>query len=340
MTEHEHNNMQMWRRLKVSLLRRGVLKTVILIILTLMIVYVYNHPDNSSTEVIETQADVNGQQLMEDFSTSRSRRSQVLDEACRHKAKGSVENLAKTQFDHIIVNDKYKTLFCYVPKVACSQWKKVFLMMSGKVNDSRKLDEYTVHTVYSHFLRYLSSYQPNEILHKIKHYKKFIMVRNPLERLVSAFQNKFHGTGQKNYKFVEIGMQIVRKYRKDFTEPVTGRDVTFEEFASYVIDNPEGVRDEHWRSIVNLCSPCQVGYDFIAKQETLMEDANHIMSQMAPHIAFPAKPKVYMKSNTSESISYYLSQLPPSQVHKLLDIYKDDFSHFDYSFSKYVKDIF
>ncbi|XP_033744511.1 carbohydrate sulfotransferase 11-like isoform X2 [Pecten maximus] len=329
---------KMVRRCNDSLLKFGLLG-----FLGLFIIYLQYKPAPVTEEhipdgLIEVRADENGRHLMKEFAAKRRKRRLLLNDACQNSTENH-ETLDIDQLDHIIVNDKYKALFCYVPKVACSQWKRVFLMMSGNVSDPKTLDEYSVHTTYSHLLRYLNTYEPGEIKHKIKNYKKFIMVRNPLDRLVSAFKNKFHGTGFKDARFKNIGKYIVRTYRKKFTEPVFGDDVTFLEFVRYVIDNKVGVRDEHWRSITDLCKPCQIDYDFIGKQETINEDADFIMSQMAPHIEFPVKPAVYGSSNTTKSTPFYLSQLPFGHVGRLWDIYRDDFVFFNYSFLKHVDKI-
>ena len=34
----------------------------------------------------------------------------------------------------VIVNDKYKVLYCFIPKVACSQWNRVFLALDNRTN--------------------------------------------------------------------------------------------------------------------------------------------------------------------------------------------------------------
>ena len=42
--------------------------------------------------------------------------------------------MSRELLGHLIVNDKYKVIYCYIPKVACSQWKRVFLALENRTN--------------------------------------------------------------------------------------------------------------------------------------------------------------------------------------------------------------
>ncbi|KAK4298191.1 hypothetical protein Pmani_029445 [Petrolisthes manimaculis] len=122
---------------------------------------------------------------------------------------------------HLLVDNKHKALYCFVPKVACTSWKRLWFLLSGKLKrNSRKgrrkggiEDEFAaegyeededvsllprtiVHAPDS--LPNLARYMGDEdTLNKmLKTYKKFVFVRHPLDRLVSAYRDKLEARDQ------------------------------------------------------------------------------------------------------------------------------------------------
>merc|ERR1719273_1314113 len=107
----------------------------------------------------------------------------------------------------------------------------------------------------------------------MKSYKKFLFVRNPLDRLISAYQNKLSKKfSYTSYFQKRFGRFIVQKYRENPTEESKrlGNDVTIGEFFKYLADpiNYEKF-NEHWTPQVDLCQPCLINYDFIGHYEDI-----------------------------------------------------------------------
>uniref|UniRef100_A0A7M4FPQ4 Carbohydrate sulfotransferase n=1 Tax=Crocodylus porosus TaxID=8502 RepID=A0A7M4FPQ4_CROPO len=176
-------------------------------------------------------------------------------------------------------------------------------------------------------LFFLSDMKPAEINYRLKHYYKFIFVRNPMERLLSAYRNKFGEIKEYQLKY---GVEIVKRYRKNAGKS-TGDDVTFSEFLQYLLDEEPERMNEHWMPIYNLCQPCAVRYDFIGSYETLNTDANHVLEQVqAPSfIQFPERQSWY-KPVTAETLHYYLCKVQRGLIKELLPKYILDFSLFAY----------
>ncbi|XP_056132080.1 carbohydrate sulfotransferase 14 [Lampris incognitus] len=232
----------------------------------------------------------------------------------------------KTLLQHVLVNDEHRFLYCYVPKVACSNWKRVLKVLSGaleSVHANIKMD-------HRSDLLFLSSMKPEEIRHRLKHYYKFMFVREPMERLLSAYRNKFGEIESYQKKY---GVEIVRRYRKGRAKDasLTGDDVTFAEFVRYLLDEDAERMNEHWMPVYNLCQPCAVSYDFIGSYEHLERDAEHILQQIGapPHVHFPER-QTWYKPVTTETLHYYLCSLPQKLMRELLPKYILDFSLFAY----------
>nr|XP_039271225.1 carbohydrate sulfotransferase 14-like [Styela clava] len=233
---------------------------------------------------------------------------------------------------HIIVSDKYKFLYCYTPKVACSNWKRVVMVLDG-VSDGFVKD-------HPHGLKYLYQYSSKEIDYRLKNYFKFTFVRNPLERLLSAYRNKF---GEIEDIMRTYGVKIKKRYGKsgasqqeEYTGKIPGDDVSFEEFIRFLLDNSivENM-NEHWAPMHTLCQPCVVDYDFIGSYDNLYEDSEKVLQQIkAPKdLHFPTRQSYYSPSSLSTT-AYYYSVVNNTYLESLFAKYYQDFALFSYPFPK------
>ncbi|KYN16897.1 PREDICTED: carbohydrate sulfotransferase 11-like [Trachymyrmex cornetzi] len=238
-------------------------------------------------------------------------------------------------FRNILVDDLHELLYCYVPKVACTNWKRVLMIATGKWsgNDPLEIPADQAHSPGT-FQR-LNNHTLPEIEKKLATYDKLIVVRHPLERLLSAYRNKLETKHEKSARYFQtrFGKKIIKKYRPNATEESlrNGDDVTFREFVDFVTDDAEnGTRNEHWRSIYDLCQPCIVNYNLVSKYESLVEDATEILERISvTSVNFPARSP--SSEPTSRKLDRYYSTLSYKQLRKLAALYKLDLRLFDYS---------
>ncbi|XP_061404795.1 carbohydrate sulfotransferase 14 [Lethenteron reissneri] len=228
---------------------------------------------------------------------------------------------------HVLVNDEYRFLYCYVPKVACSNWKRVIKVLSGamdSLNQAGKMD-------HKRDLLFLSDFTAEEIDYRLKHYFKFMFVRDPLERLLSAYRNKLGETVEYQRR---IGSQILRKYRPNW-QGGPADDVTFTEFANFIVDTLETSDpwrvDEHWAPATSLCQPCIMGYDRVGSYNSLHADARAVLAMVgAPRgFSFPQRQSWY-RPVTPQLHAYFLSTLPQGMLGELMDRYKLDYLLFGF----------
>ena len=76
-------------------------------------------------------------------------------------------------------------------KVACTNWKRVLMVLMGKTNATDPLDVDRTQAHHYKVFRRLNSYTRSEAEFMLSNYTKFLFVRHPLERLLSAYRNKF-----------------------------------------------------------------------------------------------------------------------------------------------------
>ena len=254
------------------------------------------------------------------------------------------DRIVNSKLNHLIVNDKHKVLYCFVPKVACTNLKRVFLLLTGKMNETEplKLKANDVHTIYTKYFHLLHQDSEEDIKFKIKHYRKIVFVREPLERLLSAYRNKFIQVQEGGFYFKEqFGKQIIKRYRVNASAESLrrGHDVKFNEFVQYLLDTPVKSFNEHWASISSLCFPCHIAYDFIGKYETLHDDVTLLLKEMSldGHISFPKRNESYNYEPTEDIMMEYFRRIPRQSLNPLWKIYHQDCILFGYQFPSIIK---
>lgn len=271
-------------------------------------------------------------------------RQELIQKMCENsESKEFVKShteITDDQMDHLIIDKSHKFLYCYVPKVACTNWKRVLMLMTNQWTngtDPLKIPATLAHSP-NMFQKFSSLTIPERDV-VLAEYTRFIIVRHPFERLLSAYRNKLEGDLPSARYFQErIGKQIIKSFRPNAaTESLNrGHDVTFYEFIMYLL-TPELSRNyqanqtfnEHWEAINKLCHPCAIRYNVIGKYETLIDDsalALHLAN--ADNFTFPTGQRT---SGTSELLRDYFNRIPIGVTKSLYKLYEDDFKLFGYS---------
>lgn len=234
--------------------------------------------------------------------------------------------------DHIVVDSKHQLLYCYVPKVACTNWKRVFMILTGAANTTNVLSIPANLAHSRNIFLTLSNFTYTDVEYLLSTYTKFLFVRHPFERLLSAFRNKLEQNYIRSKYFqTRVGRYIVKRYRMkpNNASLQNGDDVTFDEFTAYLSKSESDGFNEHWKPIESLCEPCRIKYDFIGKYETLLSDSNFILRSFGiSNIRFPHNVKA---ATTYKDLKKYFSSLPPSRIKELYNIYERDFKLFSYN---------
>ncbi|PIK49861.1 putative carbohydrate sulfotransferase 13 [Apostichopus japonicus] len=219
--------------------------------------------------------------------------------------------------NHLYVIDKYKLLYCFVPKVACTNIKRTLLTGLDFLQPNQEIPHIDIHVMADSVLPLLSNFKPKDIMYRLNEYQKVLFVREPISRLVSAYRDKLEKpTNQDSINFRKKFSAKIKKLKDSVDDLTNGIEynATFEDFASYLGD-PSTVLDyteDHWRPISDLCMPCQIKYDFIGKFETLTRDNDFVIKKfLLPnsadlHLHPPTNPT---NSSHRSTIDKYTSNL-------------------------------
>ncbi|XP_020602056.1 carbohydrate sulfotransferase 11-like [Orbicella faveolata] len=224
--------------------------------------------------------------------------------------------------EFILVDDENKIIYCTIPKVSSTTWKRV-------LGDLRGLDK-NIQKIHSKYLwRWLYQYTEEERLQRVETYFKFLFVREPLHRLLSAYKDKFMRRDRKCSE--DARNRIVKAYRPQDYKPngdYNDINITFAEFIQYFSNDVP--RNEHWRQYEQLCHPCVINYDFIGHLETLEDDAPLLLKMVGTddRVTFPP----IHKSTGSDEVLEYYSQVPIRYITRLGELYRSDFEIFGYDY--------
>ncbi|XP_037532664.1 carbohydrate sulfotransferase 12-like [Nematolebias whitei] len=270
-------------------------------------------------------------------------RKQLIHEQCHGDAKTfldgkhSFEDISDKELDNFIVDDNHGIIYCYIPKVACTNWKRVMIVLnqSEPYPDPLSIDPDSVHIRNKFTL--LNTFSKMEIKVKLRHYTKFLFVRDPFIRLISAYRDKF--LLNNSYFYEEYGRDILRFYDNQPDPPKTEEEAfklgirpSFYNFIQYLVD-PQTEKKEpfepHWRQMYRLCHPCLIEYDFIGHQETLKDDAQMLlkMLKLEDSIHFPP---VYENTTTPDSVLSWFRTVSLEDRRRLYELYEQDFRLFGY----------
>ncbi|XP_058954927.1 carbohydrate sulfotransferase 11-like isoform X1 [Pocillopora verrucosa] len=237
---------------------------------------------------------------------------------------------------HLIVSERYKTLFCFVPKVACSNWKRIFHVLDGHFNSSEDISHETSHD--SGKLRFLRHYSNATVVnHMLKTYKKIAFVREPMERFLSAYRSKFAPVDPPRRGFYySTGLNIIKRMRKNSTG-LTPHYPTFKEFANFAITTPVSSHDEHWDRQHNLCAPCDINYDFVGFYDNIKADADLALMLMGAdeEVTFPNIEAAPEGQGSQTKMKTFYSGISQEEFTRLQNIYAKDYDIFGFKKPSY-----
>ena len=161
-----------------------------------------------------------------------------------------------------MVDDEHKVAYCYIPKISSSTWKMIMMMStrSGR-RLPRPLGAHAVSEMKRRHVRTTTD------RNSIRNYTKFMIVRHPLDRFLSAYYDKMFRKFRRNdahYQYLTSIRKHVLKVtggtslsEHGSTVPVVGL-IDFTKFVVGGVGQPRHLNDKHWRTFAARCDPCSV----------------------------------------------------------------------------------
>ena len=198
-------------------------------------------------------------------------------------------------------------------------------------------------------------------LKRVQEYFKFMMVRNPLERLVSAYCDKIKHPltfmssdnssnviicTNKLHKWLDLfeahrrwivseyhPADLVRwaKYGGNFTlQP------SFSDFVRWIVSSDDSRLNEHFASTIVNAKPCVVQYHFYANFKNYSRDVRLLIQKLNLNSQFFIDHSSHaLGQETSTKLHHYYSQLSP---HLKRDLFEHMFQELDFYYHLYPEE--
>lgn len=152
----------------------------------------------------------------------------------------------------------------------------------------------------------------------LRHYFKFMMYRNPLERLISGYRSKVAryplsglkpDTPHYNWlrKAILLKTQPEQYYVFVRTRGQLEINITFSDFVDYWVDQPKEIKyDEHFRTIYSISQPCRARYNFYGNFKNFAVDSYVLIEKIQ------AKPQYLRESYYTNKMAVSTEALAPT----------------------------
>ncbi|XP_030829019.1 carbohydrate sulfotransferase 14-like isoform X2 [Strongylocentrotus purpuratus] len=288
---------------------------------------VFNPPEPRSFEEATDYANM---------MVEQKRRRALIEEACTAANMSRQIDLDHTEgsvfksVGHLLVDDKYKVLFGFIPKVGCTTWKGII----GKLHRKHKNDLAKINT--------LRNFGDNhtEIYYRLQNYRKVLFVREPITRMLSGYLSKLRNfKGNQRIWEQFIGESIVKRYRgynhvERYKDEIIKpwMNITLSEYIQYITDIGSniymGELNDHWLPLHVVSNPCQIHYDFIGHYENLAVEGPFVLKWLGVDnlISFPP----VHESHASNALIREYSEISLSFLKRISAYYSFDYKAFGY----------
>ncbi|PNF36086.1 hypothetical protein B7P43_G12748 [Cryptotermes secundus] len=315
---------------------------VIMMFLLLVPCAIKSHPPQENSDYILTQTQ------MEDMELEMKRRQQTVMRQCHNtgddgtKSKLHASRLLKV-VTKLFVEKKRKLVWCPVYKAGSTTWMEIFAIIGGVMTPENRirLSKGLIQMNQLARMVYPKTKDANTTVKFLAKSTRFIIVRHPFERILSAYRDKLEHRKGREFYYRRYGRHIVRSQREDNDTFVDRAEPTFVEFLHYLVKTK--TFDEHWRPFTAECAPCELNYQIILKMETLEEEQLFLATKLnlldalltvnsTGLLLHNTNPNGRTEHNYAQQ---YYRDVPNQLLQDVYMLYEKDFRLFDYSPEEY-----
>lgn len=239
-------------------------------------------------------------------------------------------------YNTYLVSRRPAALYCPIPKNVCTSLKLWLLKLQEGPDFSLPLNA-SLHGEAARLLA-LGNYDTAEATRLLRESFAFVIVRNPWDRLVSCFLDKFVKPANDTGHWRQCRLDIARANGKDHC------NITFRQFARYLAARPQHLcRDEHWRPQSDFLGG--VTFDFVGRFETFADDARRLQQTLGVDLPVPVtgvNPRRAIEGEFADiprddlaamdAWPDYTRFYTPDLIDAVGELYRRDIERFDFAF--------
>jgi hypothetical protein len=235
-----------------------------------------------------------------------------------------VEN-GYNQVAQIDVLPQHRILYLCIPKCASTT---IRMALSAMIRQAPASSEQV------HLRRYSGLKSPKQVghstFHRLVHDQatlRFSFVRNPYDRLVSAWADKFQS------KPLVAGDPIIEaylKFRKVMDLPLpkeADQTLSFADFVHFASATADRRVDAHWQLQDDVLNLPGIGFDFIGKVESFSQDFARVMEHVGGHHAMATAINLHFNKSRRQPWRDYYTGALADQAYRA---YERDFDRLHY----------
>lgn len=178
----------------------------------------------------------------------------------------------------------------------------------------------------------MQSVGTNERVRKLNDYFKFTVLRNPPERLLSAYLDKFSGRPTIRSALVRAHVSkdkdLVDRFKSN-RNYTTFTPVTFEEFVIWFVERGKYGMEEHTRTFMHIAQPCVVNFSYYVRFKNYSNDVLAMRSLIGgSHVELPVR--VTNAAHANSKIYEYYGNLSTTLKNRLYQALYDDIAFYHY----------
>ena len=221
-----------------------------------------------------------------------TRRATGLLQLCSVRAV-SLPRFLKSRLSHgVFVSPRFRYVFTEVPKAGCSTTKAILWRLEdfgplpaslhARTRNDPRLSPVTADLKTAAEALFGPAYF------------RFTLWRDPVSRLASAYRDKIHLGLSPSSEWLPVRRAIA-----DAVGVADPADITFDQFARYVCEQPDGERDSHWMSHYRVGLHDVIDYDALVRTDHYEVDMAAVLTRLA--IARDRWPDLSVKVHTTGS---------------------------------------